>query len=169
MTHDHRTLFSPQDPLSSQTDQIHSANHIIHHLNSPTLKIEDYSIPEKDSNNHWINEKPSNACAIDQLSGSPKRVGNHHYYRNRDNQSELLDPTPPLSPTENIDTGLISCPSSPLLVAMRDAVDSLNKYEDFKILEKIGAGFFAEVYKVRQHHCIYMSCITSSCVIIKLG
>lgn len=39
-------------------------------------------------------------------------------------------------------------PSSPLLVAMRDAVDSLNKYEDFKILEKIGAGFFAEVYKV---------------------
>lgn len=39
-------------------------------------------------------------------------------------------------------------PSSPLLVAMRTAVDSLNQYEDFEILEEIGAGFFAQVFKV---------------------
>lgn len=39
-------------------------------------------------------------------------------------------------------------PTSPLLIAMRSAVDSLNKYEDFKILEMIGVGFFAEVFKV---------------------
>lgn len=40
-------------------------------------------------------------------------------------------------------------PSSPLLTAMREAVDSINQYEDFEILEKIGAGFYAEVFKVR--------------------
>ena len=39
-------------------------------------------------------------------------------------------------------------PSSPLLTAVREAVDSINQYEDFEILEKIGAGFFAEVFKV---------------------
>ena len=39
-------------------------------------------------------------------------------------------------------------PSSPLLTAMREAVDSLNQYDDFEILEKVGAGFFADVYKV---------------------
>ena len=40
-------------------------------------------------------------------------------------------------------------PSSPLLTAVREAVDSINQYEDFEILEKIGAGFFADVFKVR--------------------
>lgn len=40
-------------------------------------------------------------------------------------------------------------PNSPLLTAMREAVDSINQYDDFEILEKIGAGFFAEVFKVR--------------------
>ena len=39
-------------------------------------------------------------------------------------------------------------PSSPLLTALREAVDSVSQYEDFVILEKIGAGFFAEVFKV---------------------
>jgi hypothetical protein len=39
-------------------------------------------------------------------------------------------------------------PSSPLLTAVREAVDSINQYEDFEVLEKIGAGFFAEVFKV---------------------
>lgn len=39
-------------------------------------------------------------------------------------------------------------PNSPLLTAMREAVDSINQYEDFEILEKIGAGFYAEVFKV---------------------
>ena len=39
-------------------------------------------------------------------------------------------------------------PNSPLLTAVREAVDSINQYEDFEILEKIGAGFFADVFKV---------------------
>ena len=49
-------------------------------------------------------------------------------------------------------------PNSPLLTAMREAVDSINQYEDFEILEKIGAGFFAEVFKV----CVTV--LSPSCV-----
>ena len=37
---------------------------------------------------------------------------------------------------------------SPLLSALRDAVSSVHNLEDYEIVEKIGAGFFAEVYKV---------------------
>ena len=43
----------------------------------------------------------------------------------------------------------INRPSSPLLLAIRGAVDSLNQYDDFDILNKIGSGFFADVFKVR--------------------
>ena len=39
-------------------------------------------------------------------------------------------------------------PSSPMLTALRDAVSSLNRFEDFEIIEKIGEGFYAKVYKV---------------------
>jgi protein kinase 1 len=38
---------------------------------------------------------------------------------------------------------------SPLLSALRDAVSTVSGLEDFEILESIGAGFFAEVFKVR--------------------
>ena len=38
---------------------------------------------------------------------------------------------------------------SPLLSALRDAVTSVSGLEDFEKLERIGAGFFAEVFKVR--------------------
>lgn len=37
---------------------------------------------------------------------------------------------------------------SPLLSALRDAVSSVHNLEDYEIVEKIGAGFFAEVFKV---------------------
>ena len=39
-------------------------------------------------------------------------------------------------------------PSSPLLNALREAVDSVSNMDDFDIIEKIGSGFFAEVLKV---------------------
>lgn len=39
-------------------------------------------------------------------------------------------------------------PSSPLLNALREAVESVSNMEDFEKLDLIGAGFFAEVYKV---------------------
>ena len=50
---------------------------------------------------------------------------------------------------ENADIDVIKPPSSPMLTAMREAVDSITKYEDFEIVEKIGAGFYADVFKVR--------------------
>ena len=56
----------------------------------------------------------------------------------------------PVSPVRDLvdDNVRRHTPSSPLLTAVREAVDSINQYEDFEILEKIGAGFFADVYKV---------------------
>lgn len=39
-------------------------------------------------------------------------------------------------------------PSSPMLMALRDAVSSLSRMEDFEIIEEIGEGFYAKVYKV---------------------
>ena len=60
------------------------------------------------------------------------------------------------SPTlkQDMDDGCFSSPNSnvrmsPLLSALRDAVSSVHNLEDYEIVEKIGAGFFAEVYKVR--------------------
>ena len=44
-------------------------------------------------------------------------------------------------------------PSSPMLMALRDAVSSLNRIEDFDIIEEIGEGFYAKVYKVRKCFC----------------
>ncbi len=111
--------------------------------NSPLLKIEleecsivcDQDSQTLSKDNDYLLLSPTHcSCPINQLSQSPRHS---HYRSNSNDQSDCF---PPHSPLE--------MPSSPLLVAMRDAVDSLNKYEDFKILEKIGAGFFAEVYKV---------------------
>ena len=45
---------------------------------------------------------------------------------------------------------LVNVRRSPLLSALREAVTSVSGIEDFEILETIGAGFFAEVYKVRR-------------------
>lgn len=39
-------------------------------------------------------------------------------------------------------------PSSPMLTALRDAVSSVSRIEDFEIIEEIGEGFYAKVYKV---------------------
>ena len=50
-----------------------------------------------------------------------------------------------LSPTNNVRM-------SPLLSALRDAVSSVHNLEDYEIVEKIGAGFFAEVFKVITAH-----------------
>ena len=36
-----------------------------------------------------------------------------------------------------------------MLSAIREAVDSVSNMEDFETIEKIGAGFFAEVFKVK--------------------
>ncbi len=129
--------YLPQDLLVSEPVDIPSPV-TSKQPQSPLLKIEECStVFENGSSNHWKD---------DNSHLSPERVGNHCYYSNSYDQSDLLAASPKHSHSQ--DDLRHNTPSSPLLVAMRNAVDSLNKYEDFKILEKIGAGFFAEVFKV---------------------
>ncbi len=44
---------------------------------------------------------------------------------------------------------VINRPSSPMLFALREAVDSVSNMADFKMIEKLGSGFFGEVFKVQ--------------------
>ncbi len=133
--------YLPQDPLLPQELLVSEPEAISvtsKQPQSPLLKIEQCStVFENGSSNHW---------KYDNSHLSPERDGNHFYYSNSHDQSDLLAASPKHSHSQ--DDLRHNTPSSPLLVAMRNAVDSLNKYEDFKILEKIGAGFFAEVFKV---------------------
>ena len=95
--------------------------------------------------------------SILELSESPKRVTqiNEHEYDKYSDSHGRLSATPSLGSTD--EELVYKCPSSPLLVAVRTAVDSLSQYDDFDILEKIGSGFYAEVFKVRCiSHCIVL-------------
>lgn len=67
---------------------------------------------------------------VPDLSTSPYRIGASFKLR------------------DNTDISVIKSPSSPMLTAMREAVDSITQYEDFEVVEKIGAGFYADVFKV---------------------
>lgn len=100
-------------------------------LDSPTFKIEDSS-PEEQRN-----YSPFSPTLVTNFSESPYHVSParriHSLSPARDWSDEELH---------------LRSPSSPLLTAVREAVDSISQYEDFEILEKIGAGFFAEVFKV---------------------
>ena len=86
--------------------------------------------------------------SILELSESPKRVSllKNNERRYSDAHGRLSTTPPPGSADEEF---MYKCPSSPLLVAVRTAVDSLSQYNDFDILDKIGSGFYAEVFKVR--------------------
>lgn len=97
--------------------------------------------PRSEPNNHM-------PIPILELSESPKRVSqiNEHEYMYSDSRGRL-SATPSLGSTD--EDVAHKCPSSPLLVALRTAVDSLSQYDDFDTLEKIGSGFYAEVFKVR--------------------
>lgn len=145
------TTYIPQDPFtsSSSSGPISIPGQPSDQPASPVLKIDDCTndVFANDSNG-W--DTKDDSFFVNQLSRSPKRVGQHCYYGNVNGRSNSLSVSPPcVSPSvSEEDLRMHNCPSSPLLVAMRDAVDSLNKYEDFKIIEKIGAGFFADVYKV---------------------
>lgn len=102
------------------------------------------------------------STSVLELSESPKRRSYGQVYYN---SRERLSVTPPPGPGD--DDFIHKCPSSPLLVAVRTAVDSLSQYNDFDILEKIGSGFYAEVFKVSEYvHCVaigmYIDCLDNS-------
>ena len=80
---------------------------------------------------------------INDITQSPQRIRRVLTESDEDGEVACASPV-----RELIDGPHTPTPSSPLLTAMREAVDSINQYEDFEILEKIGAGFFADVFKV---------------------
>ena len=102
---------------------------------SPTLKIEDCSSVLSQAHEDG---EPFSPSFVSDLSQSPQRYSGG---------SGFLLSSGPNSPDI---MSTLQCPSSPLLTAVRSAVDSLSQYEDFEIREKIGAGFFAEVFKVTE-------------------
>ena len=101
-------------------------------LDSPTFKIEDSS---PDEPRHY---SPFSPTLVSNFSDSP------YHSISPARRINSLSPARDFSDEELH----LRSPSSPLLTAMREAVDSISQYEDFEILEKIGAGFFAEVFKV---------------------
>ena len=105
-------------------------------------------IPSKPIAYKTCSEPSSAHTSILELSESPKRVSQIKNNERRYSDAHgRLSATPPPGLAE--EEFAYKCPSSPLLVAVRTAVDSLSQYNDFDILEKIGSGFYAEVYKVR--------------------
>ena len=134
-------------------------------LNSPTFKIEDYS-----SRNHGAAQKKSmpisvaqsrrkkiDFVAISELSQSPKHYGLRRS-QHVEEETDESQHSPSLNGGTNVslmtlrngsnESLIFNHPSSPLLMAVKKAVDSLNQYEDFEIIEEIGSGYFADVFKV---------------------
>lgn len=103
-----------------------------------------------------IQSEDRDCVAIRELSESPQR----YRFSGSVQKSEVPVSRLSVASQDSVDGATFPPPSSPLLVAMRTAVDSLNQYEDFEILEEIGAGFFAQVFKVSWFHCA-LSCEVS--------
>ncbi len=121
---------------------------------SPTFSIEDFGSQ---------NANPFSPLGIAELVSSPQHYGGpgtRERERSIEKSGSLdrLSVSPAGRDSGGEDEGIHISPSSPLLTAVREAVDSLSQYQDFEILEKIGAGFFAEVFKV----CVYCIAINSA-------
>lgn len=115
-------------------------------ISSPSLKINDRSVSDSVMISRPMTLTPKrmahhyDTISIKDLTESPQRY----------KQNFSPHHSKSVSPPHNLDEDRVSFqpPNSPLLVAMRTAVDSLNQYEDFDIVEEIGAGFYADVFKV---------------------
>ena len=95
-------------------------------------------------------QEPFSPINITDLSSSPqhfRRFGSRENGLEKSSSLDRLSVSPVSKEFVDEESGHVS-PKSPLLSAMREAVDSLSQYQDFEVLEKIGAGFFAEVFKV---------------------
>ena len=122
-------------------------------IGSPVLKIDDYEAVGNDGQRNRsrpitlqrIKDEERDCISIQELSESPQRFSGGGTLS--DGSKTRLSVT---SSHDSIDGDhmVFQPPNSPLLVAMRTAVDSLNQYDDFDILDEIGSGFFAEVFKV---------------------
>lgn len=148
----------PAETYSSQLDQ-----HSTHPATVATGdRVNDMATTDLTSvfthNHHTFSSSPqsSSPVAITDISHSPHRIRGV-WMGGMDGDQARGSPIHEIAEEECRQ----NTPNSPLLTAMREAVDSINQYEDFEILEKIGAGFYAEVFKVIttcvQFHCVLCS------------
>ena len=148
-----RSLFRRRSK-DQQTVAEQSIPQILERREQPKLILDEISkpqpipVPSKPIVYKTHSEPSSAHTSILELSESPKRVSQikNNERRYSDAHGRLSTTPPPGLVDEEF---AYKCPSSPLLVAVRTAVDSLSQYNDFDILEKIGSGFYAEVHKVR--------------------
>ena len=167
--HDVRCLIQVQDSSNfrnqSSLESIDGPSFDVEKVSAITTKGNGMSPPQEISTTIPVvgpsKRKQFDMDSISELSESPRRYGLHRSSRLVVNDEEDVDGVvrrSPLSGSCSASTSLLGLhrsdsvtlnpPSSPLLMAVRRAVDSLNQYDDFDIIEEIGSGFFADVFKV---------------------
>ena len=123
-------------------------------VGSPVFKIDeafDHRNKSRPITLQRIRNEERDCISIQELAESPQRFGTG--VGPGTPRDDTISPKSRLSVTSSHDSVdgehmIFQPPSSPLLVAMRTAVDSLNQFDDFDVIEEIGSGFFADVFKV---------------------
>lgn len=93
-------------------------------------------------------------CIIEDLSSGKHTISNKLSIHKKALPKLNCEPPPSKFPEVNLSPIIeasyndIKPPSSPLLTALRDAVSSVHRMDDFEIIQEIGEGFYAKVYKV---------------------
>lgn len=134
----------PAEAYSSHMDQ-HSTHPAPVAIGGGVNEMATADLTSVFTHNHTFSSSPhsSSPLTISEISHSPHRIRGVWMGGVDGEQGGVAQGSPIHEEEWRHNT-----PNSPLLTAMREAVDSINQYDDFEILEKIGAGFYAEVFKV---------------------
>ena len=138
------TAFLSDETNSTQLDADPAQQRVLDNCNTVTTTPPNHTGTIYTHNDHNHHPSSTSPIPINEFTQSPRHVrrtmaeGDNRVVASASPVHDLMD-----------EDSRLHAPSSPLLTAMREAVDSINQYDDFEILEKIGAGFFADVFKVQ--------------------